>query len=62
MNITANTEKFELDIPHLGLTLRSIMGAAAASAAEMTTYRRRWKLVYKGATIGSIQLATPDTL
>lgn len=62
MNIIANTKDFSLDIPHLGLTLRSIMGAAAASAADMPEYRRRWKLTYKGASIGTIQLATPDTL
>ena len=56
--IIPNSKDFTLDIPHLGITLRSIMGAADAAAREMPTYQRRWKLIYKNAAIGSIQLAS----
>lgn len=58
--IIPDSKEFTLDIPHLGITMRSILGAAAAAAKEMSTYRRRWKLKYKDVIIGSIQLAGED--
>lgn len=55
--IIPDSKEFSLEIPHLGITVRSIMGAADAAAKEMKIYRRRWKLKYKDVIIGSIQLA-----
>lgn len=60
--IVSNPEKHTLDIPHLGITLRSIMGAAHTAASDMKTYRRNWNLIYKDVKIGSIQLASPELL
>lgn len=58
--ITADTKTHYLSIPHLGFTLRTIMGAGHTAASEMKTYRRRWNLVYKDIKIGTIQLASPE--
>ena len=55
--IIPNSKDLTLDIPHLGITLRSIMGAADAAAREMSPYPRKWKLMYKDVIIGNIQLA-----
>lgn len=59
MNLHADTEKFTIDVPHLGITLRTIMGTANTAASEMRPFRRRWRLTYKGSSIGTIQLANP---
>lgn len=58
--ITADTKTHSLSIPHLGFTLRTIMGAGHTAASEMKTYRRKWNLVYKDVKIGTIQLASSD--
>ena len=58
ITIAVDDKTHSLNIPHLGFTLRTIMGAAHTAASEMQTYRRRWNLVYKDVKIGSIQLAS----
>jgi hypothetical protein len=55
MAVTPDHAKLELDIPDLGVTLRTVFGVAAK--AYETTPVRQWKLRYKGALVGTIQLA-----
>lgn len=57
--IVANLEQRTLEIPHLGMSLRTIFGAAAnanPNPSEITA--RRWVLLYKDCDIGQIQLRT----
>lgn len=49
--IVADTQDQTLRVPHLGVTLRSILGAAVAAKSKS----RRWSIVYKGAHIGTIK-------
>ena len=56
MNIV-DTENFNVIIPHLGVSLRTIMGAAANAAYDMEVFQRQWGIIYEGVRIGAFQLA-----
>lgn len=58
--IYANPKTNTLEIDHLGLTLRTLLGAANAAAKDMPVYRRKWSVEYKGVYIGKLQLAYDD--
>ena len=57
--IVANLEQRTLEIPHLGVSIRTIFGAAAnANPNPNEITARRWTLLYKDCDIGQIQLRT----
>lgn len=53
--VVADYEKGELEVPHLGVTLRTLL-AAAANAAKHRPTKRTWVLRYKTAEIGRIKI------
>lgn len=54
MAVQADTENNTLQVPDLGVTLRTLM-ACAARGYEVSK-KRQWKLLYKGAVIGSVKI------
>lgn len=54
MAVQADTENNTLQVPDLGVTLRTLM-ACAATGYEVSK-KRQWKLLYKGAIIGSVKI------
>ena len=54
MAVQADTENNTLQVPDLGVTLRTLM-ACAARGYEVSK-KRQWKLLYKGAIIGSVKI------
>lgn len=54
MAVQADIENNTLQVPDLGVTLRTLM-ACAASGYEVSK-KRQWKLLYKGAIIGSVKV------
>lgn len=44
-------------IPHLGITLRTILAAGAAKNSVERTKRRKWRLSYSGVIIGHVRVA-----
>lgn len=58
--MTVNPTTHSIEIPHLGVTLRTIMGAASVEAGKHKPFRRSWNIIYKGAFIGKIQLADSE--
>lgn len=59
-NLAVPREKIIVDIneklliiPHLGMTLRTLIGAAASAVEEP---KGTWKIIFKGATVGSVKL------
>lgn len=44
-------------IPHLGITLRTILAAGAAKNSAERTKRRKWRLSYSGVIIGHVRVA-----
>lgn len=56
MTVLIDTDKQQLTIEHLGATMRTIM--AAANTGYTTTGNRIWQIVYKGAYIGKVQVAS----
>lgn len=52
--IEVDADSKELFVPHLGMTLRTLLGAAAARQGDSTD--PRWHINYKGARIGEIRL------
>ena len=54
MAVQADTENNTLQVPDLGVTLRTLM-ACAAGGYEVSK-KRQWKLLYKGAIIGSVKI------
>lgn len=44
----------ELLVPHLGMTLRTLLGAAAAQQGDSTD--PEWHIVYKNVRIGTLRL------
>lgn len=44
-------------IPHLGITLRTILAAGAAKNSIEHTRRRKWRLSYSGVIIGHVRVA-----
>lgn len=53
--VVADYEKGELEVPHLGVTLRTLL-AAASNAAKNRPLKRSWILRYKTAEIGRIKI------
>ena len=53
--VIADYEKGELEVPHLGVTLRTLL-AAAFNAAKQRPLKRVWILRYKTAEIGRIKI------
>lgn len=43
-------------IPHLGITLRTILAAGAAKNSVERTKRRKWRLSYSGVIIGHVRV------
>ena len=56
MTVTVDTEKCTLEIPDIGVTVRTLL-AAAADGYEKNG-RRKWDIVYKHVPIGSIRVKT----
>lgn len=52
--IEVDADSKKLFVPHLGMTLRTLLGAAAAQQGDSTD--PEWLIVYKNATIGRIRL------
>lgn len=52
--IEVDTDSKELFVPHLGMTLRTLLGAAAAQQGDSTD--PEWHIVYKNVRIGNIRL------
>lgn len=48
-----------LDVPDIGVTLRTLLGAAAE--ASKLNRRRTWKVRYKQVIIGSIRIKLPES-
>lgn len=53
--VVADYDKGELEVPHLGVTLRTLL-AAAADAAKNRPTKRTWILRYKTAEIGRVKI------
>lgn len=51
--VKVDVEKRTVSIPHLGITLRVILGAAAAATSSP---EGTWKMVYQRVAIGTIEL------
>lgn len=58
--ITIDTEQGILDIPDLGVTLRTMLASAVRGYASNP--KRTWKLRYKNVLIGSIRIKTDGSL
>ena len=52
--ITVDHEKFKLVIPDIGVTMRTMLAAAADGYRH--TGRRTWGISYNGATIGKVRV------
>lgn len=44
-------------VPHIGITLRSLLAAAADASRTEGRHRRRYRVSYKDVIIGSIRIA-----
>jgi hypothetical protein len=55
--ITTDAENATLDVPDLGITLRSLL--AVAAAGYTVNPKRIWKVRYKNSIIGSIRIKVP---
>lgn len=53
--VLADYDNKTLTLPHLGITLR-VMMAAAANANEGREFKNRWNLVYKDQDVGMVRL------
>ena len=53
--VVPNYETAELEVPHLGITLRTLL-AVAAEASKQRPLKRKWVIRYKTAEIGSIRI------
>jgi hypothetical protein len=56
MAVTYNTEKKELYIDDIGVTMRTMLAVAAKGQAECGV--RRWHIVYKEVRIGMVSVKT----
>lgn len=54
MAVQVDIDNNTLQVPDLGVTLRTLMACAARGYGE--TKKRQWKLLYKGAVIGSVKI------
>ena len=51
-DVTVDTAEGVMDIPHIGITLRTLLAVAANTKVR----RRVWKVRYKGTVIGSVRI------
>ena len=58
--INIDSEQGILDIPDLGVTLRTMLGCAVTG--YKSNPKRTWKLKYKGVVIGSVRIKTDGSL
>jgi hypothetical protein len=56
MSVTYSTEKLEIYIPDIGVTMRTMLAVAAKGYAECRV--RRWHIVYKDVRIGMVSIKT----
>lgn len=54
MSVKTVEETSTLQVPDLGVTLRTLFAVAAAGHAK--TGKREWKLEYKGAIVGKLKV------
>lgn len=52
--VTIDAENATLTVPHIGITLRTLL--AVAADGYKTNPRRTWKVAYLGTVIGSIRI------
>lgn len=52
--ITVDTENAILEVPDLGVTLRTMLGSAVTG--YKSNPKRTWKLKYKGVIVGSVRV------
>lgn len=52
--IEVDADSKKLFVPHLGMTLRVLLGAASAHQGDSTN--PEWTIVYKNVTIGNLRL------
>lgn len=60
MTVRLDIEEQCVEIPDLGVTMRTALSVAAQGYA--VTGKRRWNVRYKGVVIGNLQVATPKSL
>lgn len=61
--IVADYAAGTIEVPHLGVTLRVLMGAALASwPVRQPGQRRKFTLNYRGARVGSITVRQHETI
>lgn len=53
--VVVDAKEGTLTIPHLGYTVRRLMGAALEAQRE-SEFRRKWKILYNGVPVGTLQL------
>lgn len=51
-DVTVDTHEGVMDVPHIGITLRTLLAVAANTKVR----RRVWKVRYKGTIIGSVRI------
>ena len=49
-------------VPHIGITLRVLLSAAAEASLEEGKHRRKWRLSYQNVIIGSVRIANDRDL
>lgn len=60
MSVIVDAEAGTLEIPDIGVTLRTLLACAARGAKDRP--RRRWNIVYSGVVVGSVRIKdTPMT-
>jgi hypothetical protein len=52
--IVAFHDRNEIELPHLGITIRVLLAVAAEAGKE--TGRKTWALKYKNATVGTVRV------
>lgn len=55
-SIIVDTELKQLVVPHLGITLRSLMGAAANANEGQEKFQCNWGIVYRDQNVGKIRI------
>ncbi len=52
--VSIDPENGTLNVPDIGVTLRTLM--AAAASGYKTRPKRVWKVIYKGIVVGSVRI------
>ena len=58
--ITACIDEATLDVPDMGVTLRSLLACAAKGYEENN--KRTWKIRYKSVIIGSVRVKSKERM